>query len=232
MSTGDVERAIRFLTLSSKPCLVITAVEQHVAITFKIERSLCTETLKNSKIPMLPQLKILSYLTSYLLWNDCNRTGNSRLQPCEPGRQPYGKLSEQMFPPKMSILMNQHFNQNGQIILHQLQLTENPLMKVLAFTSPFNAVCMIYLSKLRRQVSTSVRLYPFQQHISTMFFTVRRTQHWQRMLLSQTFLESISESLKVFPKVFILILGFETHFTFAFLIPLNCLTSSAVRINM
>lgn len=57
------------------------------------------------------------------------------------------------------------------------------------------------------------------------------SQQWQRMLLSPTFLESISESPKAFPKVFILILGFETHFTFASLIYLNCLTSSAVRMN-
>lgn len=100
------------VSLSPKPCLVITAVEQHVTITFRIERSVWTETLKNSKITMLPQLEILSHLTSYsyLLWNDWNRTGSSRLQPCDPGCQPYGKLSKQMFPPKTSILMNQHFN--------------------------------------------------------------------------------------------------------------------------
>lgn len=59
-------RAVCFLEggipLSSKHCLVVTAVEQHVTIAFKTEISLCIETLKESKITMLPQLKILIHL--------------------------------------------------------------------------------------------------------------------------------------------------------------------------
>lgn len=158
MRTGHVERAVCFffleagVSLSPKPCLVITAVEQHVTITFKTERSLWTETPNYNKIKMLPQLKTLSHLSSYSyrLQSDWNRTGSSRLQPrcqnkCFLQKCPFWWLS-------MSTKIN------GQIIPHQLQLTEKPFMKVLALTSPFNVVYMIYLLKLRSQVSTSVSL--------------------------------------------------------------------------
>lgn len=152
-------------------------MEQLVTITFKTERSLWIETSKSREDHDAATAENPQPPYQLLLWNDCNRAGNSRLQLCDPGCHSL-----------MESCQNKCFHQkcpfwcisistkiNGQIILHQLQLTENPSMKVLALTSPFNAVNMIYVFKLRRQVSTSVSLYPFQQHISNVLFTVRRT---------------------------------------------------------
>lgn len=100
-------------------------------------------------------------------------------------------------------------------------------MKALALTSPFSVVYIIHLLKLRRQVSTSV----YKQFSTTLapWFLHLGMQQWKGVLLSQTFPESVSASPKLSPKVFILILGFETHFCFS---PSNCLTSSAVIMNM
>lgn len=86
-------------------------------------------------------------------------------------------------------------------------------MKALALTSPFSVVYIIHLLKLRRQVSTSV----YKQFSTTLApcFLHLGMQQWKGVLLSQTFPESVSASPKLPPKVFILILGFETHFCFS-----------------
>lgn len=67
------------------------------------------------------------------------------------------------------------FKINGQIILHQLKITENPLMKVLALTSPFNAVYDLSL-QIKKTGQHLCFLLSVQQQISTTFFTVRRIQ--------------------------------------------------------
>lgn len=135
----------------------------NLTVTFETERSTWIETPKNSeKITTLPQLKLLNHFISIQL------ATVGRLQQSWKVKAPTMRTRMTIWCKVVKTNVSTkrfHFEEsafstkiNCQIIPHQAQLIENPLIKALALTSPFNVVYIIHLLKLRQQVSTSVFL--------------------------------------------------------------------------